>query len=221
MGSQRKGRYIMTRNEKENATEKATATEKTAKAVQLQTMQEGLLNAEKSGKSFKLFRSWYYSERKKKNYYSYNIYLRLNGTLQDYIKVELVPDTGFASKDEKKAESISKNVSAYQFMHMLYDLGGGIRLFVRSSKRKDDDGNEQVSFSYWAICNDGVTSMPTRMVPRNQGSRGFLDAAFVGFGKIREVNDNDISNLSSLAEEFKSVLFPGVQAPVPVEQDIE
>ena len=106
----------------------ATVTETAAetanvKAAPLLTMTEALLNAEKENRSFKLYRSWYHSERKEKNYYSYNVYLRLFGSVQNLIKIELIPDVGYTSDKDNKSENISKNISAYQFMHLLYDMG--------------------------------------------------------------------------------------------------
>lgn len=207
---------------KETKTETATVTE-TAKvnAVPLLTMNEALLKAEKENRSFKLYRSWYHSERKDKNYYSYNVYLRLFGSVQDFIKIELIPDVGYSSETEQRSDSIAKNISAYQFMHLLYDMGSELRLYVRSSTRKTDDGKENVYFSFYAESNDGSVNISTRMLPRNKGSRGFLEAAFVGFGKIRGINESDYDELPKLQEEFKNVLLPGELPPEQVDIGIE
>lgn len=202
------------------ATETVTETAK-VKAAPLLTMTEALLNAEKENRSFKLYRSWYYSDRKDKNYYSYNVYLRLFGSVQNLIKIELIPDVGYTSDKDNKSENISKNISAYQFMHLLYDMGSELRLYVRSNTRKDEDGKEIVYFSFMAESNDGSVNISTKMMPRNKGSRGFLEAAFVGFGKLRGINDKDYEELPELREEFLKILMPGELPPEQVDSGIE
>ena len=204
----------------ETVTETAAETAK-VKAAPLLTMTEALLNAEKENRSFKLYRSWYYSDRKDKNYYSYNVYLRLFGSVQNLIKIELIPDVGYTSDKDNKSENISKNISAYQFMHLLYDMGSELRLYVRSNTRKDEDGKEIVYFSFMAESNDGSVNISTKMMPRNKGSRGFLEAAFVGFGKLRGINDKDYEELPELREEFLKILMPGELPPEQVDSGIE
>ena len=204
----------------ETVTETAAETAK-VKAAPLLTMTEALLNAEKENRSFKLYRSWYYSERKEKNYYSYNVYLRLFGTVQKFMKIELIPDVGYTADKENKSENISKNISAYNFMHLLYDMGSELRLYVRSNTLKDEDGKENVYFSFIAESNDGSVNISTRMKTRNKGSRGYLEAAFVGFGKLRGINDKDYEELPELREEFLKILMPGELPPEQVDSGIE
>lgn len=214
----------MTRNEKENVTETvAEAVTETVKVKSspLLTMTEALLKAEKENRSFKLYRSWYYSERKDKNYFSYNVYLRLFGTVQKFTKIELIPDVGFIEDKDNKSANISKNLSAYRFMHLLYDMGTELRLYIRSNIRKNEDGNENVYFSFFAESNDGSVNISTRMMPKDKGSRGFLEAAFVGFGKLRGINDKDYEELYELREEFTKVLMPGELPPEQVDIGIE
>ncbi len=202
---------------KENVTE--TATEK--EVNKLLTKEQALFNAEKENRSFKLYRSWYHSEKKDKNYYSYNVYIRLFGTIQNFVKIELIPDIGYSPESELKSDTIAKNISAYQFMHLLYDMGNELRLFIRSQVRKDSEGNEITSFGFCAESNDGSVNISTRMTPRNKGARGFLEAGYVGFGKIRDITDEDIKEVPELAEEFKNVLFPGELPVVQIDSSIE
>ena len=59
------------------------------------------------------------------------------------------------------------------------------------------------------------------MKPRNKGSRGYLEAAFVGFGKLRGINEKDYEELSELREEFAKILMPGKLPPEQVDSGIE
>lgn len=179
------------------------------------TQEVALMSAVRSHKSFKLARSVY--ENNGKYFYSYSVFIVLDGNRQSFIEVALVPYIGFVKSDDNYGRS-SKNASSYSLLNFLYDCGQGLNLEIR--RRATEKGKEdQFNFDFFAVAEDedGI-SVECQLVPKNSGAEGYLRAAFTGFGKCRDYTDEDIKNIPGLAEAFGRILLPGEAPGVAIEE---
>lgn len=201
-----------TNTEKTKATVVATAAA-TAPKKRI-SQDEALSLAARLGKSFKLMRSIYTNNGK--FYYSYSVFLVLDGNKQSFVEVSLVPNIGFVKTDDNVNRK-SRNASSYSLLNFLYDAGTGLKLELR--KRTVDNDKDNVVFDYYAVAEDeaGMTA-ESKLVPKTPGEDGYLKAAFAGFGRCRDFNEKDFETLPGLKEAFERILLPGETPEVDVEE---
>lgn len=180
---------------------------------------EAMSKAIKDGRSFRLYRSVYESSRTKKYYFEYRVILEMNNARQKYFQITLLPDIGFVGKDTSASQIRTLNSSAYRTINLFYDIGASLNLIAKESIGKDD----QPVFGFYAVAVDesGVSAeMPMR--PRNPGDARFLQAAFCGFGKCREVDPEKAAEDEDLKKIFSEIYLPGEYPEnIDVQEDVE
>ena len=202
----------MTKNTNTNSTE-------TKKVPVTLSPIEAMRKAISAGKSFCLYRSVYKSSRTDQYYFEYRAIIELSNARQKYYQITLLPDIGYVGKDTSASQVRSLNSSAYRSINLFYDLGVTLKLIAK----EEVDKREQPVFNFYAVAVDesGVSvEMPMR--PRNPGDARFLQAAFCGFGKSREVDPEKVAEDEDLRAIFEEIYLPG-QYPkdIDVQDDVE
>ena len=182
VGSQRKGRYIMTRNENAQQTNKKPVVPALLIAIK---------NAE-NGKTLKVYRDSYTIEQQEYNYYS--VFGKQAG--HDHV-IRILPDLGYVGKDAKESEVKGKKGDGYERISALYDCSEEMYLGARGYQRVDKNTGETVPcIEFFVFVTDDALGLYDEcpVVPSSSFSQQRLISLFAEAFGAREMTSEEVKN---------------------------